>query len=980
MTNFGGVEADLDIGGEAVAYGGGADILRGTWPGWTAADTLTVSNFFEKVYLPGAIGSTNFYTQGPANKGALSMVAGVAIATFCDDTNLFNQMLYLYRTTASAGLHNNCLTSGEMGETGRDQGHAFNDLLQMSLMAEIFYKQGIDVYSEDDNRLLACGEYYARNNLPGVYTAFIPFGTIDAYYWYNSAGVGGDTTEPTMGNILRSAYVTRKGLTAPWMVLRRYATPAANGVGGSQVENEFSFCFLKSADAYTAAVPTPIAYPTNATVTSGFTDIDIGGASPSGSSSYTNGVWTVTGGGTDIYTHNPDSCHFTYKAVAGDCTVIAKVNVVQPTASNSRAGVMFRDTLSSSTAYRAFMAVTPSKSADSFLHGWDVVWGGYNFEKAIRANSQSSYSVKLERLGNIINLYISLDGTSWGAETVGQYNNLPNTLYMGLVVCSENNGASCTATFSNVSITGGDGGNVTVPAAPYAVYASPDAGQVPLRWLTSFGATSYRVFRSLTNGGPYTLRAAGLTNASYIDTNVAANTMYYYVVTATNSAGASSNSVQESVTTQPAPAPPGGLAALPGNGLATLIWAASSGATSYNVKRSGTSGSGYVTITNVTGTSWVNTGLINGTTYYYVVSAIGAAGEGTNSPQVSVTPGASAAALLWSGAVNGNWDTATANWVNNGGSAAYQNGNAVVFDDSVLSNTTVSLSATLSPSVVIFNNASRSYSINGNSIGGASGISLLGSGSVALNGVNTFAGGVTVEQGTLMPSGSAALSSGPVTLNGGALTTVARSALSSTITNLINVGSEGGTLALSVGAGNLYMNGPISGSGNLTIAPPGGILNSIYLNFSTNSISGTITIPDSSANGQTVTRISGANSGSPYATWVIGGAQDRFNTLEWSGTGTIQFGSLFGDGTILGAVSGVHILSVGALNQDSTFSGTIADGTGTTALTKVGSGTLSLTGVNTYTGSNNISAGRLLTTTASQAKATTRWPAPQPSA
>ena len=104
MTNFGGVEADLDIGGEAVAYGGGADILRGTWPGWTAADTLTVSNFFEKVYLPGAIGSTNFYTQGPANKGALSMVAGVAIATFCDDTNLFNQMLYRFARDAGEGL------------------------------------------------------------------------------------------------------------------------------------------------------------------------------------------------------------------------------------------------------------------------------------------------------------------------------------------------------------------------------------------------------------------------------------------------------------------------------------------------------------------------------------------------------------------------------------------------------------------------------------------------------------------------------------------------------------------------------------------------------------------------------------------------------------------------------------------------------------------------------------------------------------
>ena len=966
MTNFGGVEADLDLGDYAVVYGGGADILRGTWPGWTAADTLAVSNLFANVYLPATyLGTTNLSVPGPANKGALQIVGALACAVFNDDTNLFNHLLYLYRTSAACGLHNNCLTSGEMGETGRDQGHAYNDLLKMALIAEIFYKQGIDVYPLDDNRLLACGEYYARNNLPPP-ANYVPFGTVDAYYWGNSSDGGGYTSQPTMGNILRSAYVVRMGLTAPWMMLKRNATPAANGVFASQTENEFSFLFLKSADTSTSVPPAPLAYPTSATVTSGLTDIDIGGATPSGSSSYTNGVWTVTGGGSDIYTHNPDGCHFVYKALTGDCTMIAKVNYVQPTASNSRAGVMIRDSLSSSAAYRAFMAITPSKTADSFLHGWTQCWGGANFEKAIRGISQSSYWVKVERFGNMINLYTSLDGASWGVMNSAQYDHLPATVYMGLVVCSENNGSPCTATFSHVSITGGDGGNLTVPDAPYAVYASPDAGQVPSRWLTSFGAASYSVYRSLTNGGPYTLRAAGLTNASYIDTNVAANTTYYYVVTATNSAGTSGYSTPESVTTQPAPAPPAGLTALPGNAQATLIWAASSGATSYNVKRSSTSGSGYITLTNVTGTSWVNTGLANGTTYYYELSAIGAAGEGTNSPEVSVTPGASAAALLWSGAVNGNWDTSTANWINNSGPATYQNGNAVVFDDSSLSNTTVSLSATLSPSVVIFNNASKSYAINGSSISGSCGLSLLGSGSVALNGANTFTGGVKVEQGTLMPSGSAALGSGAVTLNGGALQTVAWSALSSTITNLINVGLEGGTLALSVGAGNLYMTGPISGSGNLTIAPPGGTLNSIYLDFSTNSISGTITIPNSNGNGQTVTRIGAATAGSPYATWVIGGAQDRFNNLEF-GTGTIQFGSLSGSGTITGSAAGVHTLSVGALNQDSTFAGTIADGTGTTALTKVGSGTLALTGANTYTGPNNINAGTLLITTASQA-------------
>ncbi|HUZ06926.1 MAG TPA: LamG-like jellyroll fold domain-containing protein, partial [Candidatus Paceibacterota bacterium] len=88
-----------------------------------------------------------------------------------------------------------------------------------------------------------------------------------------------------------------------------------------------------------------------------------------------------------------------------------------------------------------------------------------------------------------------------------------------------------------------------------------------------------------------------------------------------------------------APAAPTGLAAAPGNAQVALSWNASSGATSYNVKRSTTSGSGYTNIASgVTATSYLDTGLVNGTTYYYVVSAVNAGGESTNFTQVSARP------------------------------------------------------------------------------------------------------------------------------------------------------------------------------------------------------------------------------------------------------------------------------------------------------------------------------------------------------
>jgi hypothetical protein len=88
----------------------------------------------------------------------------------------------------------------------------------------------------------------------------------------------------------------------------------------------------------------------------------------------------------------------------------------------------------------------------------------------------------------------------------------------------------------------------------------------------------------------------------------------------------------------PPPAPTG-LTASPGNTQVALSWTASSGATSYTVKRSTTSGSGYVNIASgLTSTSFTNTGLTNGTTYFYVVSASNANGESTNSAQVQATP------------------------------------------------------------------------------------------------------------------------------------------------------------------------------------------------------------------------------------------------------------------------------------------------------------------------------------------------------
>src|ERR1700730_18050667 len=89
-----------------------------------------------------------------------------------------------------------------------------------------------------------------------------------------------------------------------------------------------------------------------------------------------------------------------------------------------------------------------------------------------------------------------------------------------------------------------------------------------------------------------------------------------------------------------APAAPTALAATAGNQQVSLTWTASTGATSYHVKRAPTSGGPYTPVTAPTSASYTDTGLTNAATYYYVVSALNASGESANSSQASATPSA----------------------------------------------------------------------------------------------------------------------------------------------------------------------------------------------------------------------------------------------------------------------------------------------------------------------------------------------------
>lgn len=188
----------------------------------------------------------------------------------------------------------------------------------------------------------------------------------------------------------------------------------------------------------------------------------------------------------------------------------------------------------------------------------------------------------------------------------------------------------------------------TAPAAPTNLRATANSTYNYLTWTGSPGATTYAVKRSNTSGSGYVTIGNGISGTSYFDFTVSGGKTYYYVVTASNSAGESANSAQATagttVSTPTAPAAPANLQANAGNGQVSLTWNASSGATSYTVKRSTTSGSGYAAVASgtVSGTNFTDTNVTNGTTYYYVVTASNSGGESGGSAQVAATPAAPA--------------------------------------------------------------------------------------------------------------------------------------------------------------------------------------------------------------------------------------------------------------------------------------------------------------------------------------------------
>jgi hypothetical protein len=184
------------------------------------------------------------------------------------------------------------------------------------------------------------------------------------------------------------------------------------------------------------------------TLPAGWSNADVGATGATGSSTFSNGTFTVSGAGADVW-GTADALQYAYRTLNGDGTIVARVVSIQNVNAWVKAGVMIRNSLSAGAA-QGFQLVAASASKGVPFQR-RTVDGGASASTAGSLNTAPRW-VKLVRAGNLISGYESANGTTWtlvGSDTF----TMGTTVLVGLGVSSHVTGTLATATFDNVTVT-----------------------------------------------------------------------------------------------------------------------------------------------------------------------------------------------------------------------------------------------------------------------------------------------------------------------------------------------------------------------------------------------------------------------------------------------------------------------------------------------------------------------------------------------
>jgi autotransporter-associated beta strand protein len=322
--------------------------------------------------------------------------------------------------------------------------------------------------------------------------------------------------------------------------------------------------------------------------------------------------------------------------------------------------------------------------------------------------------------------------------------------------------------------------------------------------------------------------------------------------------------------------------------------------------------------------------------------------------------------LVWVGNGTTNpWDQTSSVWTRSGTATTFNGGDFVSLDDSGSATPSIALSGTLQPSAVLVDASVKNYTLTGGNFSGSMALTKRGSGTLTLRSNHAHTGGTTIEDGALVLGLVGTTSNSTGSVGSSALTLLG----DSTLTNawygtqlplaapiVVPAGAEP---VINTGR-NIRFNGSLTGTGTLTLNNQSVTGNTFELNGAWNAFAGTLRITHGGGTNSNVRTIfnGGSFNGLGAAALEIDTSL-IINPVTNSGGNTFSIGSLTSSSSnaiLHGGSAGSPNYTIGSLNASTSFAGKFQ---GNAMLTKVGTGTLTLTGASTHTGATAVNAGAL---------------------
>ncbi len=211
-------DAPLLVGLEGLKIIYATEMLRHTYKKMTVVQFNEISRMIRNVFLPVM---ENFYHRKPytnGNWGPIVTKAYMAAAILWDNEEMYDKAIdfYLHANDNGTIAHYISGNTGQIQESGRDQGHCMLGIGALATVCEIAWQQGDDLYSALDNRLMKGFEYVAKYNL-GYNVPFAVWKDVTGKYsnWTEISDKGRGRYMPVF-EMVYNHFVIRKGMQMPY--------------------------------------------------------------------------------------------------------------------------------------------------------------------------------------------------------------------------------------------------------------------------------------------------------------------------------------------------------------------------------------------------------------------------------------------------------------------------------------------------------------------------------------------------------------------------------------------------------------------------------------------------------------------------------------------------------------------------------------------------------------------------------------------